>query len=170
MVASWLHHGWEHGCPLSVRGGICNLSMGPAIARLLFAKGHALMNHPACETPAWQFIAGSLFKPRLDSLRVKTQDRHVLVNAIKKIKKNIFPNIKRYYFSHVWRHNCSPVTKKNTSFTRCSTVWFVWFLSYVFISVRKCCFSPKTESGRELWPHCVGLQAGCGSPWEISLL
>ena len=29
---------------------------------------HTLMNHSACETPGWQFIAGSGFKPRLDSL------------------------------------------------------------------------------------------------------
>ena len=29
---------------------------------------HPLMNHPACETPGWQFIAGSGFEPRRDSL------------------------------------------------------------------------------------------------------
>jgi len=29
---------------------------------------HTLMNHPACETPGWQFIAVSGFKPKLDSL------------------------------------------------------------------------------------------------------
>ena len=29
--------------------------------------GQTLTNLPACETPGWQFIAGSGFKPRLDS-------------------------------------------------------------------------------------------------------
>ena len=74
---------------------ICNLFVVPVIARRLFMKdtvgswtstkptlvdgtsslmsiqetAHTLMNHPAtCETPGWQLIAGSRFKPRRDSL------------------------------------------------------------------------------------------------------
>ena len=29
---------------------------------------HTLMNYPACETPGWEFIAGSGFEPKLHSL------------------------------------------------------------------------------------------------------
>ena len=29
---------------------------------------HTLMNHPACETPGWQFIAGLGFEPKRDNL------------------------------------------------------------------------------------------------------
>ena len=81
-------------CPLLVKAGIGNLAMVPAIAHLLFVKdfngifnihrlmpadgtpslmsicvmAHTMMNHLACETSGWQFVAGSGFKPRLNSL------------------------------------------------------------------------------------------------------
>ena len=80
-------------CALQVRAGIFNLFRMPAIACLLFHQwqrrifninqlipadvtpsltyvretAHTFMNHPACETPGWQFIAESGFEPRLES-------------------------------------------------------------------------------------------------------
>ena len=76
--------------PAVVWVGIWNLLMVPVIVCILFAKdifnvhqrkpadrtssltsiqgaAHTSTNHPACETPGWQFIAGSGFKPRRDS-------------------------------------------------------------------------------------------------------
>ena len=42
---------------------------------------HKLMNRPACETPGWQFIAGSGFKLMLDSLEESMHtSRSVVLN------------------------------------------------------------------------------------------
>ena len=36
----------------------------------IWGTAYTLMNQPACETPDWQFIAGSGIKPKLDDLEV----------------------------------------------------------------------------------------------------
>ena len=66
---------------------------------------HTLMNHPVCETPGWQFIAGSGFKSRPHRMSMRTSRLFCRDVAIPYFITEIF-------FSH-WDHIILPSYFRN---------------------------------------------------------
>ena len=72
-----------------------------------------MVNHLACETPGGNFIAGSAFKPRLDSLEV--------------IAPTSRPSCQEVSY---WRESCQEQNREN---------WFTLSMCCVFINIVNHC-------------------------------